>query len=64
MKRLTQNNHSFDCPVCDGTKKTKIIKNIAQFGIFYLGKEIVEDCKFCFDKNLKQVHELDGDTLH
>ncbi|WP_440913356.1 hypothetical protein [Candidatus Pelagibacter sp.] len=64
MKKLTPNNNIFDCPVCDGTKKTKIIKNIAQIGKFYIGKEVIEDCKFCSEKKIKQVYELDGDTLH
>jgi hypothetical protein len=64
MKKLIKHRDIFECPVCDGSKKTKTIKNIAQFGVFYLGKEIIEDCKFCTEKNMKQVYELDGDTLH
>lgn len=64
MKKLTSYKNSFECPVCEDSKKTKVIKNIAQFGIFYLGKEIIKDCKFCSEKNLKRVYELDGDTLH
>ena len=47
MKKLIKHRDIFECPVCDGSKKTKTIKNIAQFGVFYLGKEIIEDCKFC-----------------
>ena len=64
MKRLIQNNRSLDCPICDGTKKAKVIKNVAQIGKYHIGKEIIEECKFCAEKNMKQVYELDGDTLH
>ena len=44
--------------------EAKIIKNVAQIGKYHIGKEIIEECKFCTEKNMKQVHELDGDTLH
>jgi len=46
MKKSIQNNKSHDCPVCDGTRKAKVIKNIAQIGKYHLGKEITEECKF------------------
>ena len=48
----------------EGTKKVKNVKTIIQIGKFYLGKEVMEECKLCSEKTLKQVFELDGDTLH
>ena len=35
MKKLTQNNKNLDCPVCEGTGKAKVIKNIAQIGKYH-----------------------------
>ena len=64
MTKSIQNNKSQDCPVCNGTRKAKVIKNIAQIGKYHLGKEITEECKFCSEKYLKKVYELEGDTLH
>ena len=63
MKKLTQNNKNLDCPVCEGTGKTKVIKNIAQIGKYHLGKEDTEECKFCTKKFLNDHHEQDGTTL-
>ena len=51
MKRSIQNNRSLNCPVCDGTKKAKVIKNIAQVGPYHLGKETKEECTFCKVEN-------------
>ena len=39
MRKSIQNNKSHDCPVCDGTKKAKVIKNIAQIGKYHLVKK-------------------------
>ncbi len=65
MKNLMQKNKFLiNCPACEGTKKVKNVKTIIQVGKFYLGKEIMEECKLCSEKTLKQVFELDGDTLH
>ena len=64
MKRLISNKHIIHCPSCDGSKKVKNVKTLVQVGIFYLGKEYYEECKLCSEKTLKQVFELDGDTLH
>ncbi len=65
MKNLMQKNKLLiNCPACEGTKKVKNIKTIIQVGKFYLGKEVMEECKLCSEKTLKQVFELDGDTLH
>jgi len=63
MTKSIQNNKSRDCPVCDGTKKAKVIKNIAQIGKYHLGKEITEECKFCSKKYSKKVYEPEGVTL-
>ncbi len=63
MRKSIQNNESHDCPVCDGTKKAKVIKNIAQIGKYHLGKEITEECKFCSKKYSKEVYEPEGVTL-
>ena len=52
------------CPACEGTKRVKNVKTIIQIGKFYLGKEVMEECKLCSEKALKQVFELDGDTIH
>ena len=46
MKKSIPNNRSLECPFCDGTKKAKVIKNIAQIGKYHLGKEVTEECKF------------------
>ena len=65
MKNLMQKNKFLiQCPACEGTKKVKNIKTIIQIGKFYLGKEVMEECKLCSEKNFEQVFELDGDTLH
>ena len=65
MKNLMQKNKFLiNCPVCEGSKKVKNVKTIIQVGKFYLGKEIMEECKLCSEKTLKQVFEHDGDTLH
>ena len=65
MKNLMQKNKFLiNCPACEGTKKVKNVKTIIQVGKFYLGKEVIEECKLCSEKTLKQVFELDGDTLH
>ena len=64
MKKVTTDNTILECPACEGTKKIKTIKNIAQFGKFYLGKETVEECKFCKKIPLKQVYDLDQDTIN
>ena len=65
MKNLMQKNKFLiNCPACEGTKKVKNVKTIIQVGKFYLGKEVMEECKLCSEKILKQVFELDGDTLH
>jgi len=61
---IVRNNRIAECPACEGTKKIKIIKNIAQFGKFYLGKEIEEECKFCKKIPLKQVYDLEPDTIN
>ena len=65
MKNLMQKNKFLiSCPACEDTKKVKNVKTIIQVGKFYLGKEVMEECKLCSEKTLKQVFELDGDTLH
>ena len=65
MKKLMQKNKFLvNSPACEGTKKVKNGKTIIQVGKFYLGKEVMEECKLCSEKTLKQVFELDGDTLH
>ena len=64
MQKLIPNKHIIHCPACEGTKKVKNVKTLVQVGKFYLGKEVFEECKLCSEKTLKQVFELDGDTLH
>ena len=64
MQKLIPNKHIIHCPACEGSKKVKNVKTIVQVGKFYLGKEVFEECKLCSEKTLKQVFELDGDTLH
>ena len=64
MQKLIPNKNILHCPACEGTKKVKNVKTIIQIGKFYLGKEVMEECKLCSEKTLKQVFELDGDTLH
>ena len=65
MKNLMQKNKFLiQCPACEGSKKVKNVKTIIQIGKFYLGKEVMEECKLCSEKALKQVFELDGDTVH
>ena len=61
---MQKNKFLVQCPACEGSKKVKNVKTIIQIGKFYLGKEIMEECKLCSEKALKQVFELDGDTLH
>ena len=65
MKNLMQKNKLLiNCPAWESNKKVKNVKTIIQVGKFYLGKEVMEECKLCSEKTLKQVFELDGDTLH
>ena len=64
MQKLIPNKHIFHCQACEGSKKVKNVKTLVQVGKFYLGKEVFEECKLCSEKTLKQVFELDGDTLH
>ena len=63
MKKSIQNNRLLDCPVCDGTKKVKVIKNIAQIGKYHLGKEVNEECKFCSKKYSQDLCEPEGVTI-
>ena len=65
MKNQMQKNKLLiQCPACEGAKKVKNVKTIIQIGKFYLGKEVMEECKLCSEKTLKQVFEFDGDTVH
>ena len=61
---MQKNKFLIQCPACEGSKKVKNVKTIIQIGKFYFGKEIFEKCKLCSEENLKQVFELDGDTIH
>ena len=37
---MKRNRKTLDCPVCDGSGKVKVIKNIAQIGKFHLERNI------------------------
>ena len=46
-----------DCPVCHGKGKVKVIKPIAHFGSWHLGKETYDDpCYFC---NLNEYDSIE-----
>lgn len=60
---MKRNRKTLNCPVCDGSGKVKVIKNIAQIGKFHLGKEILEKCKYCEDKFIETMNELEGATI-
>ena len=64
MKRIPKNN--FDhCPACGGIGEVKIIKNVIQIGLYHLGKEVIEKCRFCTNNNLqKKQNNFHSETLH
>ena len=45
--QMQKNKFLIQCPAYEGTKKVKNVKTIIQIGKFYLGKEIMEECKLC-----------------
>ena len=61
---MQKNKFLIQCPRCGGSKKEKNVKTIIQIGKFYLGKEVMEECKLCSEKDLRQVFELDEETVH
>ncbi len=62
--QMQKNKFLIQCPACEGTKKVKNVKTIIQVGRFYLGKEIMEECKLCTELLRQRLNEICEDTIH